>query len=793
MKLSELWLREWVNPALKLEQLAQQLSLAGLEVAAIHPVAGPFSQVIVGQILSIAPHPDALRLQVCQVDIGRKEDLTIVCGAKNPRVGLKVAVAQVGADLPNNLLIKAAKLRGVVSQGMLCSGSELGLNETLAEAGILELPAEAPIGKDLRDYFALNDHCLDIHITPNRGDCLSVKGLAREVAAITRTPLTSRPPITNVAELIADKYEIKVESAKDCPHYCGRIIRHINQQAKTPLWLSERLRRSGLRTIHPVVDVSNYVMLELGQPLHVFDLAQLSGGIQVRRAHVDEEVTLLDGKKVVLDKASLVIADKVQVQAIAGIMGAAHSALSVTSQDIFLESAFFNPTVIAGRARQYGLNTDSAYRFERGVDPSITLFALERATELLTEIVGGKIGPVVQIQQANKPIAPILFHRSHFKKLLGISLAEEEMAAIFQALGISFVAVEEQVWQVTPPSWRFDLAFEVDLMEELARIHGYQHIPAELPNTRLRFLPQPETKLPLSRLRYLLIDRGYHETINYSFTSPKLQHRIAPQASALSLLNPISSELSVMRRSLWPGLLNTLSYNQQRQQLNLRLFETGLCFQITDGKLEQIDYLAGMASGNKLTEQWGIAGTALDFFTVKSDLEALFHLMGKSAAIEFVPGTHPALHPGQSSSLQQAGNVIGHFGALHPKLIADLELIGPIYLFELKVSAITGRDLPSFKAFSKFPVVRRDISFWVSEEYTAQTILDKVNEKGGDWLNQAYLFDVYFAAEEKKKRSLALALYWQHPSRTLVDAEVDALVQKVIASLKQSFAVQLRD
>jgi phenylalanyl-tRNA synthetase beta chain len=792
MKLSELWLREWVNPALNVEQLAQKLSLAGLEVAAINPVAGSFSQVVVGQILAIAPHPDASRLQVCTVDIGSKEALTIVCGAKNPCVGLKVAVAQIGAHLPNDLLIKTAKLRGVLSQGMLCSSSELGLSETLAEAGILVLPEAAPIGKDLRDYLQLDDYCLDIHITPNRGDCLSVKGLARDVAAITRTPLTS-PSIANVPAVIADKYAIKVESPEDCPHYCGRIIRHINQQAKTPLWLSERLRRSGLRTIHPVVDVGNYVMLELGQPLHAFDLAKLSGGIQVRRARADEEVTLLDGKKVILDKESLVIADKAQVQAIAGVMGAAHSAVSTTSKDIFLESAFFNPAIIAGRARQYGLNSDSAYRFERGVDPSLTLIALERATELLTEIVAGQAGPVVQIQHANTKIAPILFHLPHFQKLLGISLREEQMAAIFQALGISFVAVQAEVWQVTPPSWRFDLVLEVDLIEELARIHGYQHILPTLPNTRLEFLPQPETKLPLSRLRHLLIDKGYHETINYSFTAPKLQHLVAPQSSALNLLNPISSELAVMRSSLWPGLLNTLIYNQQRQQLNLRLFETGLCFQIAHEKLEQTDYLAAIASGNKLPEQWGVASTSLDFFSVKSDVEALIHLMGKSAAIEFVTGTHPALHPGQSSTLQHAGHVIGHFGALHPKLIVDLDLIGPIYLFELKTAAITSRNLPRFNAFSKFPVVRRDISFWLSEKYAAQTILDKVHEKGGDWLNQAYLFDVYFSAEEKEKRSLALALYWQHPSRTLVDAEVDALVQKVIASLKQSFAIQLRD
>lgn len=790
MKLSEQWLREWVNPNLNVKQLAEQLTLAGLEVAAVHPVAGSFDKVVVGEVLSTAPHPDASRLQVCAVNVGAEQSLTIVCGAKNCRAGLKVAVAQVGAHLPNDVLIKEAKLRGVISQGMLCSSSELGFSEALQDTGILELPDDAPLGKAIREYLQLDDHCLDIHLTPNRGDCLSVKGLARDLAAITQLTMI-QPSIVSQSAVIQDKIKIHVESAEDCPHYAGRIIRNINTQARTPFWLQERLRRSGVRSIHPVVDVTNYVMLELGQPLHAFDLKKLTDEVNVRLAHPEESVTLLDGKDVVLDVNTLVIADKNQVQAIAGVMGAAYSAVNEQTHDVFLESAYFNPARLAGRARQYGLNTDSAYRFERGVDPAITVSALERATQLLTEIVGGQAGPITHVQAATKPQASIKFCPAHLKKFLGFSLEEEKIATIFASLGMHVQHKNPEVWQVIPPTWRFDLSLAVDLIEELARIHGYQHIPVKLPNTPLTFLPQSETQLSLTRVQDLLIDRGYRETINYSFTAAKLQQSIVPHMEALSLLNPISSELSVMRTSLWPGLLNSLRYNQQRQQLSCRLFESGVCFHHHNG-LEQQEYLAAVASGERLPEQWGVASTPLDFFSMKSDLEALLTLTAKND-IQFMPGTHPALHPGQSSDLQQAGKIIGHFGALHPKIITELDLNGPIYCFELKTSAISQRHLPQFKAYSKFPMVRRDISFWVDDKYPASTILQAVKHESGEYLHQSFLFDVYFAEQEPQKRSLALALCWQHPTRTLVDAEVDELMQKVAAHLKKSFAIQLRE
>lgn len=790
MKLSEQWLREWVNPNLTVKQLAEQMTLAGLEVATIHPVAGSFTKVVVGEVMSAVAHPDASRLQVCVVNVGIEPNLQIVCGAKNCRAGLKVAVAQIGAQLPNEVVIKEAKLRGVVSQGMLCSGSELGF-AGVQDTGILELPSDAPLGKAIHEYFKLNDHYLDIHLTPNRGDCLSIKGLARDIAAITQQTMIE-PPFIKQSVVIEDKININVAAVEACPLYVGRVIRNINTYAKTPLWMQERLRRSGIRSIHPVVDVTNYVMLELGQPLHAFDLRQLNHEICVRYAKAQEHITLLDGKNVELDSTSLVIADKNQVLAIAGVMGGVDSSVTSETQDIFLESAFFTPACLAGRARYYGLTTDSAYRFERGVDPAITLPAIERATQLLTEIVGGQVGPVVQVQSAAQIRSHIKFRPAHVQKFLGFSLNEEKIDAIFASLGMHVPHKDAQIWQVTPPTWRFDLNLEVDLIEELARIYGYQHIPVSLANSFLTFSSQPETRLSLTRLQNLLIDRGYHEAINYSFTEPKLQQTLVPNLLPIRLLNPISSELSVMRTSLWPGLLNALCYNQQRQQLSCRLFETGVCFQMYDEKLEQREYLAAVASGQSLPEQWGVTNTPLDFFTMKSDLEALLSLTAKHD-IQFIPGTHPALHPGLSSNLQRAGKTIGYFGALHPKIIAELELIGPVFCFELETAAINARHLPQFKPYSKFPMVRRDISFWVDEKYPAHTILQCVNHKAGELLHQSFFFDVYFTEQEPQKRSLALALCWQHPTRTLVDAEVDDLVQKVVDLLKQSFAVQLRD
>ncbi|WP_218813369.1 phenylalanine--tRNA ligase subunit beta [Rickettsiella endosymbiont of Dermanyssus gallinae] len=794
MKLSEQWLREWVNPALDVHALAEQLTLAGLEVESVDPVAGQFTQVVVGHIKAVEPHPDpkVSRLQVCQVDVGDSL-LSIVCGAPNARAGLKVAVACVGATLPNDIRIKEAKLRGALSQGMLCSNAELGLAKE--SEGILELPLDAPIGKDLRDYLQLDDYAIDVHLTPNRSDCLSVKGLARDLAALTDSSLITHA-IPKHAQDISDQLPITIKSTDDCPRYCVRIIRGINPDAQTPIWMIERLRRSGFRAIHPVVDVTNYVLLELGQPLHAFDLSRLDSEIIVRRAKKDEKLVLLDGKEVSLDKDTLVVADKTQAQAIAGVMGGLDSSVSKQTSDILLESAFFNPTVLAGRARHYGLSSESAYRFERGVDPDLAPQAIERATQLLIEIVGGKIGPVVESQWALAKQTAITLRQARVKKLLGIVLTEADIEAILQRLGMVFSkhSREENSWQVTPPRWRFDIDKEADLIEELARVHGYHNIPETSPCAALHFMGNSESKLPLNRVRRLLVDRDYHEAITYSFTSPQLQHSIDPQQTPFTLVNPISSELSVMRSSLWPGLLNAARYNQKRQQSRVRLFETGLCFQTVKEALSQNPMLAGIAVGDSAAEQWGLAKKNLDFFSVKSDIEALLRLTEQLSNTQFIPTSHPALHPGQSAELIQGEEVLGYFGALHPKLLMELDLIGPVYLFELSLSKMIQSKLPCFEAFSKFPLVRRDISFWVEETFSAQAILEQVKKDAGDWLNDSYLFDVYHDKEkEKAKRSLALALLWQHPSRTLVDTEVDDLLKKVIQGLEQHFTIQLRE
>lgn len=793
MKLSEQWLREWVNPPLDMKQLAEQLTLAGLEVESVIPVAGVFSKVVIGKIINVVPHPNASRLQVCQVDIGGAEPLSIVCGAANARSSLNVAVACLGAKLPGNLTIKEAKLRGELSQGMLCSSSELGLTEE--STGILELPIDAPIGKDLHDYLQLSDQCIDIHFTPNRSDCLSVKGLARELAALNDITLNV-PSILSRSADITDKLSIKVTYKDDCPHYLGRIIRGINPQAKTPIWLSERLRRSGFRSIHPVVDVTNYVLLELGQPLHAFDLAHLKSEIIVRRANEGEKLELLDGKEVTLDRDTLVIADKVRVQAIAGVMGGLYSSVSETTTDIFLESAFFNPQVIAGRARHYNLNSESAYRFERGVDPELASQAIERATQLLIEIVEGQVGPVVEIKSSFEKPSSIKLRQSRVKKILGISLTEAEVESILSRLGMTLTPcqTEEKAWKVIPPTWRFDINLEIDLIEELARIHGYSKIPALLPSEPLQFLPSSESKIPLTRLRQLLVDRDYHEAITYSFTSPQLQEAVNPEERPLTIKNPISNDLSVMRSSLWPGLLNAAMDNQKRQQLRVRLFETGLCFRCDDGKVIQKPYLAAIATGDSVPEQWGIPQKPLDFFNVKSDIEALFRLTKQLGNIQFIPAEHSALHPGQSCQIVQGEKLIGHFGALHPALLTKLDLTGPVYLFELSLLEIIQTNVPCFKPLSKLPAVRRDISFWVDEKVSAQAILQQAKLDAGNWLNDVYLFDIYHdQTSEKGRHSLALALLWQHPSRTLIDTEIDDLLKKVIEGLKQHFVIQLRE
>lgn len=793
MKFSEQWLREWVNPSITTQELAEQLTMSGLEVESITPVAGKFDNVVIGYVQAATQHPDAERLRVCQVDVGQAEPLSIVCGGINVRANLKVPVALVGASLPNDLKIKAAKLRGVISQGMICSSNELELGEGLP-GNILELPEDAPVGKDFREWLNLNDYAIDVHVTPNRGDCLSIAGIAREVAVLNHQDLVT-PTWKNAAVNLTDTLPIQVLDPKDCPRYCGRIIRGINPQAKTPVWMIERLRRSGLRNIHPVVDVTNYVMLELGQPLHAFDLTKLTEGVVIRLAKNNEKLVLLDGREIQLNSESLVIADQKSPLALAGIMGGQASAVNDATTDIFLESAYFDPIMIAGRARSYGLDTDSAYRFERGVDPNLAAKTIERATQMLLEIVGGQIGPVSEVTNAGHLPSPptIVLRADRLEKVLGSKVPEKNIEIILQRLGMK-VEKQNNAWQVVPPSYRFDLTLEEDLIEEVIRIYGYHQLPAKLPQAEIQANAFSQQQLSLDRIREFLVDRDYQEAITYSFVAPKLQQLMASDQAALTISNPISADLSVMRTSLWPGLLSAVSYNQNRQQTRIRLFESGLRFIVNDNAIKQDAVLAAAVTGTIGGEQWGIATRPVDFFDIKNDLETLFSLVNPTETLSFKKADLATLHPGQASEIWLQNRRIGYLGALHPAILHELDLTGPIYLFEIELSVFLQQPTAQFQAISKFPAIRRDISFLVQQTIAVQQILDLVRATAGPLLYDLRLFDVYQGkGVADDLRSLALGLLWQHPTRTLVDTEINQQMDQVIAALKEKFNITLRE
>lgn len=790
MQFSEKWLREWVNPALDTEAIGHQLTMAGLEVDAIAPVAAAFTNIFVGEVLDVVPHPDADKLRVTKVNTGT-ETLQIVCGAANVRAGLRVPVAVVGAELPG-LKIKQAKLRGVESFGMLCSAAELGLVATAD--GLLELPADAPIGKNIRDYLGLDDFSIELGITPNRGDCLSIRGLAREAGVLNKLPLQS-PVISPVAALHDEVLPVQLQAASACPRYVGRVIRGVNAQAATPLWMVEKLRRGGLRSISAVVDVTNYVLLELGQPLHAFDKARLAGGIVVRQAKDGETLALLDGQTVTLRSDTLVIADAEKALALAGIMGGQDSAVGDATRDIFLESAFFAPLAVAGKARSYGLHTDSSHRFERGVDFDLQQEAVERATALILAICGGEPGPLTQVsapEHLPQP-QPILLRATRIQQLLGICLAEAEVEDILTRLGMRVEKVA-QGWQVAAPSWRFDIGMEVDLIEELARIHGYDNFPASLPQAALRLSPQSETQPGEGRLKRLLVDLGWQEAITMSFVEPGLLARFDPVTKPLALANPISADLSVMRTTLWAGLIKALQYNQNRQQSRVRLFETGLRFVPGPEGLVQQRMLAGVACGSLAQELWSNSKNPIDFFDIKGNIQSLFALLGASDRVAYKAALHPALHPGQTAEIVAEGRQLGWVGRLHPRLQDELGLSGPIYLFEICLDALPAGALPAARELSRFPEVRRDIAVLADRQIAAADVLAVVREAAGGELQDCRLFDVYAGqGVADAQRSLAIGMVWQHPERTLQEEEVQGRVEAVLSLLKTRFGVVLRD
>jgi phenylalanyl-tRNA synthetase beta chain len=807
MKFSESWLREWVNPALSSDDLAHQITMAGLEVDGVDPVAGEFTGVVIGEVVECGPHPDADKLQVTKISLGdyssttveKGELVDIVCGAKNCRLGLKVAVATVGAVLPGDFKIKKAKLRGVPSFGMLCSESEIGLADD--SDGIMELASDAPLGQCVREYLDLNDVTIDVDLTANRGDCLGLKGLAREVGVLNSLEVTE-PTITVAVPTIDDAVSINIDANEACPRYLGRVIKGINPNATTPLWMVEKLRRCGTRSIDPVVDVTNYVLLELGHPMHAFDLAKLEGSINVRFANNDEKLTLLDENEVTLKEGTLVIADENKALAMAGIFGGLESGVTSNTTDIFLESAFFAPLAILGKARQYGLHTDASHRYERGIDPTLQHDAIERATELLLAIVGGQAGPVVEAKSdADIPqTKDVSLRRKMLDSRIGHHIEDEQVSEILTRLGFTVNTTGEgvaKIWQVIVPAYRFDIKIEVDLIEEVARIFGYNNIPNIAPKATLKMCEQKEANLSLSSLKQALVNRDYQEAITYSFVDPKVQALLHPGQEVMTLPHPISSEMSVMRLSLWTGLLQSMVYNQNRQQGRVRLFETGLRFvpdENAENGVRQENMLAGVISGQRVDEHWSMEKAATDFYDIKGDVEALLALTCDAQGYEFSKAEFDALHPGQTAKITKNGVFVGCVGTLHPELERKLGLNGRTLIFELLLSEVLVQKIPEATDISRFPANRRDLAIVVKEDVDAKKVLQLIEKVGGNYLIDLNLFDVYQGQGiDDGFKSLAIALVLQDTSKTLEEKDITDVIDRVVATLKTELNASLRD
>ena len=795
MKFSESWLREWVNPALDTQALSEQLSMAGLEVDGIEKVAGDFHGVVVGEVVACGPHPDADKLQVTQVNVGGPELLDIVCGAKNCRLGLKVVVATVGAVLPGNFEIKKAKLRGQPSHGMLCSFSELGMADD--SDGIIELPQDAPIGTDIRQYLKLDDVTIEVDLTPNRADCLGIKGLAREVGVLNKLTVCE-PVIAAVAPTIDQQKAIVLEAAAACPRYLGRVIRNVNVKAASPLWLTEKLRRSGVRSIDAIVDVTNYILLELGHPMHAFDLAKIDGAIKVRMATAGEKLVLLDGNEVSLQDNTLLIADEQKALAMAGIFGGLDSGVTADTTDIFLESAFFAPLAIAGKARQYGLHTDASHRYERGVDPELQRTAMERATALLLQIVGGEAGPITEaVATEHLPQkAPIRLTEQKLARILGHQVAKSEVTDILSRLGL-VVTEAADGWQVTVPGYRFDISIAEDLIEEVARVYGYNNIPNVAPVASLQMRAFKEAALSVPQMRQVLVDRGYQEAITYSFVDPKVQQTLFANQQALVLPNPISADMSAMRLNLWPGLLQAVQYNQSRQQNRLRLFEYGLKFipdATAEGGVRQVPVIGGVIIGSLANEHWSIAERPVDFYDIKADVEALLALLSNQQAVRFTAAEHCALHPGQTAAVYVNEQLAGYLGALHPEAERKLGIKGKAYLFELELATLGERQIVEAKELSKYQANRRDLAIVVKSDVQFADIVASIKKVGANQLVDLKLFDVYTGQGVAEGfKSLAIALTLQDNARTLEDKDIQLVVNQVVSVLKDDFDATLRD
>ncbi len=791
MKISESWLRELVNPLISTQELVDQITMAGLEVDSVEPAAGSFSQVVVAQVVSMTQHPNADKLKVCQVNTGGGDPVQIVCGATNVREGLKIPAALIGAVLPGNFKIKKSKLRGELSFGMLCSEKELGLADDAD--GLMELADEAPVGVDIREYLQLDDSVIEVDLTPNRADCLSVEGIAREVSVLNDT--TWKPVDVVDTKLNSEQsFEVRIDEPESCPVYLGRLINQVNPSAETPVWMQEKLRRSGLRSLGPLVDVTNYVLIELGQPLHAFDAKKLSGAIVVRKSKNKEKLKLLNEQTIELDGEALVIADENQALAFAGVMGGAESAVSDDTSDIFLECAYFNPVTIAGKARQFGLHTDSSHRFERGVDFTLQQRAIERASQLIIQICGGQAGPITE-KLATEFLPDrndVVLRRQRVSHILGTEIADDKIASILNGLGMKVVGFSEG-WRVTPPGYRFDIAIEADLLEEIARIYGYNNLPNSRLLMRSDLGKAPESILPLDRLKDLLVDRGYQETISYSFVPEEMQKNLVPEDAFIPLKNPISSDLAVMRSTLWCGLLVSALYNINRQQSRVRIFESGLRFIKQNSEALQQPMLAGLITGSLNDEQWSEKPRKVDFFDIKGDVQALFSLTGYT--VNFKAEQHSALHPGQSARIyNQSNEAVGWVGMLHPSLEKKLGFDHQVFLFELDLQLILEKKIAAFQSLSKFPSVRRDLAVLVKEETTADELINCIKQCGEKTIQSVRIFDIYRGqGVEQGEKSVALSLTLQDVTQTLEDSVIDAIFSKVLQSLQTELNATLRD
>ncbi len=800
MKFSENWLREKVDVPVDRAGLCHRLTMAGLEVEGVEVLGEGLAGVVVGEIVACEQHPNADRLRVCQVATGGEALLQIVCGAPNARPGLKAPLAMVGASLPNGVEIKPAVLRGVESQGMLCSARELGLD--VDASGLMELPADAPTGMPLAAYLALPDASIELKLTPNRPDCLGLRGLSYDVAALFGTQVREDALDAAVEPRSTRRREVRLEAGADCPRYLGRVIEGIDATAASPLWMRERLRRAGLRPISAVVDVTNYVMLELGQPLHAFDDDTLHGAIVVRHAVPGEKLRLLDGSEVVFagDAAApapsfLLIADEREALAVAGVMGGHASRVTDVTRNVFLESAHFAPAAIMGRARRLGLHTDASHRFERGVDPELPRQALERATALLIAIAGGTPGPVVEaVRPGHLPSAPVVrLRRERLRRVLGMRVDDAEVERILGALGIR-VTAEADGWQVVPPSRRFDIAIEEDLIEEVVRVHGYERVPTRAPSGELRLMLCPEAEVAPRRLRAQLAARGYHEAVSYSFVAPELLERWSCADGAEVLANPLSTDLAVMRTSLLPGLVEALRHNLNRQQERVRLFELGRVFhRDAEGPRETVR-VALVACGRAAAESWAAPDKrGVDFFDVKGDIESLVALGGHRADVRFAPLDRPALHPGRSAAVLIDGREAGVLGSLHPRLLKALDLDLDVYVAELDLAPLTAGVLPQAEELSRFPMVRRDIAVFVPETVTWAEIQASVRAALGEVLTEVRLFDLYQGANLGDAcKSLAIGLILQDRYRTLTDQDAGRCVALAVSALERDCHAKLR-